>query len=204
MFKRHTLRSLLVISTLFLSPNWAVAGGDWEYEQAQLRFEAGEHTEAAELLQQAVSKGHSAARLPLAAMFREGMGVPQDYGKALKLFTISANEGYPSAQFTLGAIYRAGEGVDTNYPQAFKWFLKAARQGEEASQNNLGTMYEAGRGVSVNHVTALMWYEIAASNGSPRGKINFKRLKRKLSDDEVTRAKKLVHACLQSRYRKCG
>ena len=92
---------------------------------------------------------------------------------------------------------RAGEGP----PQVF---LAAARQGDEGSQNNLGTMYEAGRGVRSSQVTALMWYEIAVANGSERGQINYKRLKRKLSEEEVRKAQKRAHNCLQSRYRECG
>lgn len=197
-----SVAGFLLMNTLLMGS--AAAGGDAEYRQAQNFFEAGDYSEAAIYLQKAVDKGHSAARLPLAAMYREGMGVRQDPVRAFELFTISANEGYPSAQFTLGAIYRAGEGVETDYSMAYKWFLAAAQQGEEASQNNLGTMYEAGRGRRPDQTIALMWYEIAAANGSPRGKINFKRLQKKLTEEQLLKAKKLVHACLQSNYRKCG
>ena len=189
---------------IFLTPLQANAGGNMEYEKARNLFAVGDYAEAAESLQIAVDKGHSAARLPLAAMYRDGMGVEQDPAKALELFTISAREGYPSAQFTLGAMYRAGEGANVNYKLAKKWFLAAARQGDEGSQNNLGTMYEAGRGVRSSQVIALMWYEVAKANGSERGAINYKRLKRKLDQDEVLRAKKQAHNCLQSKYRSCG
>ena len=187
-----------------LAPLPAYAGGDWEYEMARRLFETGDYAQAALRLQEAVDKGHSAARLPLAAMYREGTGVKQDPAKAIQLFTISAREGYPSAQFTLGAMYRAGEGAQVDYKLAKKWFLAAARQGDEGSQNNLGTMYEAGRGVRSSQVTALMWYEIAVANGSERGQINYKRLRRKLSEEEVRKAQKRAHNCLQSRYRECG
>ena len=186
-----------------LTPLNAHAGGDREYEIARELFSKGDYAEAAESLQIAVDKGHSAARLPLAAMYRDGMGVEQDPAKALRLFTISAREGYPSAQFTLGAMYRAGEGASVNYKLAKKWFLAAARQGDEGSQNNLGTMYEAGRGVRSSQITALMWYEVATANGSERGGINYKRLSRKLSEEDVLKAKKQAQNCLQSRYRDC-
>ena len=182
----------------------AIAGGATEYEKARGYFETGEYDKAATMLERAVEQGHSAARLPLAAMYREGMGVDQNLQKAVALFTVSANEGYPSAQFTLGALYRAGEGVEVDYKKALKWFFRAARQGEVDSQNNLGTMFEAGRGVQSSQVLALMWYEIASTNGSRRAGDNYKRLKRKLSEEQELTAKKLVHTCLQSKYRKCG
>ena len=200
--KLNFLSSVLAL-VICLMPANAVAGGDMEYEKARNLFAVGDYAEAAKNLQIAVDKGHSAARLPLAAMYRDGMGVQQDPATALKLFTIAAREGYPSAQFTLGAMYRAGEGSDVNYPLAKKWFLAAARQGDEGSQNNLGTMYENGRGVRSSQETALMWYEVAKANGSERGAINHKRLSRKLSEDEVFRAKKRAQDCLRSRYRKC-
>lgn len=187
-----------------LTPMNVHAGGGIEFEKARNLFATGQYAEAAENLQIAVEKGHSAARLPLAAMYRDGMGVKQNPERALELFTVSAREGYPSAQFTLGAMYRAGEGAEVNYRLAKKWFLAAARQGDEGSQNNLGTMYEAGRGVRLSEVTALMWYEVAKANGSERGAINHKRLKRKLDPDQVLAAKKQAHNCLQSKYRQCG
>jgi hypothetical protein len=201
--KLKILSSAMALA-ICLAPVSAVAGGDREYEIARQLFETGDYAEAAVNLEMAVTKGHSAARLPLAAMYRDGMGVKQDPVKALDLFTVSAREGYPSAQFTLGAMYRAGEGASVNYVMAKKWFLAAARQGDEGSQNNLGTMYEAGRGVTSSFVTALMWYEMAKANGSERGGINYKRLKRKLTEDEVLRAKKQLYNCLKSNYRKCG
>ncbi len=195
---------LLIVVSYGLMITTAVAGGAADYDKARKLFEDGNPADAAIWLERAVKQGHSAARLPLAAMYREGLGVRQDLDRAVELFTISANEGYPSAQFTLGALYRAGEGVETDYSMAMKWFQKAARQGEVDSQNNLGTMFEAGRGTRSSQVTALMWYEVAATNGSRRAGDNYKRLKRKLSSDQVRQAKKLVLECMQSDFRKCG
>ncbi|MEP0944733.1 MAG: tetratricopeptide repeat protein [Rhizobiaceae bacterium] len=204
--KSKCLRPALALAICLTSLNIvpALAGGDREYEIARNLFGTGDYAEAAQNLQIAVEKGHSAARLPLAAMYRDGTGVDKDLKKALALFTVSANEGYPSAQFTLGAMYRAGEGGSVNYPLAKKWFLAAARQGDEGSQNNLGTMHEAGRGVQPSFVTALMWYEIAKANGSERAGHNHKRLKRKLTADQLTQVKQLVNTCLRTRYRTCG
>ncbi len=194
----------MVLIFYWLMVKAAMADGAADYDKARKFFENGNHAEAAVWLEKAVKQGHSVARLPLAAMYREGLGVEQDLGRAVELFTISAEEGYPSAQFTLGALYRAGEGVETDYSLAFKWFQKAARQGEVDSQNNLGTMFEAGRGVRSSQVTALMWYEVAANNGSRRAGDNYKRLKRKLSSDQLLQAKKLVLACMRSSFRNCG
>ncbi|MEP1206312.1 MAG: tetratricopeptide repeat protein [Rhizobiaceae bacterium] len=195
--------AIAAVGLMLIMPS-AMAGGATEYEKARGYFESGDYHKAAVMLERAVEQGHSAARLPLAAMYREGMGVDQNLQKAVALFTVSAKEGYPSAQFTLGALYRAGEGVEVDYKKALKWFFRAARQGEVDSQNNLGTMFEAGRGVRSSQATALMWYEIASANGSRRAGDNYKRLKRKLSEEQVLKAKKLVHTCLQSNYRKCG
>ena len=165
-------RALVIIAALILhitGIHSAIAAGDDAYQKAKSSFEAGNQSEAAKWLEIAIAQGHQAAQLPLAAMYRDGVGVDRDYKRALMLFMRAAKYGYPSAQFSLGIMYRLGEGVKRNYPEALKWYVMAAKQGEVESQNSLGVMHESGRGTKRDIVRAYMWYEIAARNGSQRG-----------------------------------
>ena len=202
-----SLRSLAIIAALVLLTNGAgtaFAGGEAAYEKARASFEAGNPAEAAEWLEKAVAQGHPAAHLPLAAMYRDGHGVDQDHRRAIALFTRAAEYGYPSAQFSLGVMYRLGEGVRRDYAEAVKWYRKAANQGDPEAQNSLGVAHESGRGVKSDLEKAYMWYEVAAGNGSKRGENNRRRLSRKLSTEELPKAKKLSITCLQSNYQNCG
>lgn len=181
----------------------AQADPNSDYLKAQTSFHNGQYAEAAKWLHKAVEKGHKAAQLPLAAMYREGQGVEQDYSAAIKLFTRAARQGFPSAQFSLAAMYRLGQGVKRDYVTAFGWYRRAAIQGDAEAQNSLGAMYEYGRGVKSNRLTAHMWYEVAEANGNNRGTLNRNRLAKKLTEAELLESKKLTLACLNSKYRRC-
>ena len=198
-------RSVVVWAIMLVfSIGTAGANPELDYQQARKLHETGNYVESADRLRSAVAQGHLAALLPLAAMYRAGQGVKQDFGQSLRLFTLAAEKGYPSAQFTLGVMYRAGEGTPQDYSVAIKWFLKAAHQGHQKSQNNLGTMFERGRGVKSDYLIALMWYEIAAMNGNIMGARNQKRLARKLSPPDVLRVQKTARSCMKSNYKTCS
>jgi len=199
------VRSVIFWAIIFVfSIGTAGANPELDYQQARKLFKVGNYAESADRLHSAVAQGHLAALLPLAAMYRAGQGVKQDFGQSLRLFSLAAEKGYPSAQFTLGVMYRAGEGAPKDYSVAMKWFLKAAHQGHQKSQNNLGTMFEHGRGVKTDYVIALMWYEIAAMNDNIMGARNQKRLARKLSPKDVLHAQKTARSCLKSHYKTCN
>ena len=204
-FRKRTALTVATVFTVFvLGIQTASAAGDAAYNKAKDSFEKGNLREAAKWLEMAVSQGHQAAQLPLAAMYRDGHGVRQDYQRALALFRRAARFGYPSAQFSLGVMYRMGEGVEKDYVEALKWYRKAARQGDPEAQNSLGVMNESGRGTDVNVVKAFMWYEISATNGDHRGKLNMRRLGKKLSREELDTAMKFSQKCIASNYRNCG
>ena len=199
-------KSLLVAVLLVLLSAWtqsAIAAGDNAYEAARKSFDAGNPSEAAKWLEEAVAQGHQAAKLPLAAMYRDGHDVTRDYQRALTLFTSAAEYGYPSAQFSLAAMYRLGQGIERDYAEALRWYRRAANQGYAESQNSLGIIYESGRGTNRDAIKAYAWYEIASQNGSHRGENNRRRLSRKLSATELPSAKKHSLRCLASNYQDC-
>lgn len=182
----------------------AATGGEGDFQAAQEKAKAGDYAEAAVLLKSAVSQGHEAAQVPLAAMLRYGQGVKQNLPEAFKLFTKAAYQGYPTAQFTLAMMYRLGEGTPVNHGEAEKWFRQAASVGHAEAQNSLGVMFETGRGVRESYVRAVMWYHVAGTSGSRRGLENQNRLSKKLKPEELAEAKQLALACMRSRYKHCG
>ena len=67
----------------------------------------------------------------------EGLGTPQNFKEALRLFRLSAKQGVAEAQFALGAMYEQGQGVPQDYEEAVKWWRLAAEQKLEVAQYNL-------------------------------------------------------------------
>lgn len=70
-----------------------------------------------------------------------GLGVPQDYGQALKYFKQSAAKQNPLGLYGLGYLYLSGKGVEQNHQTALKHFQAAAELGDRDAHFYLGAMY---------------------------------------------------------------
>jgi TPR repeat protein len=115
-------------------------------------------------------QAHAQADNPLAQtnlglMFRRGVGVEQNYNKAVEWLNKAANQNDVKAQKILGAMYFNGEGVACDYHKAIEWYTKSAMQGDAVAQNNLGYMYSEALGVTCNNDKALYWYMKSAHQG---------------------------------------
>lgn len=99
-------------------------------------------------------------------MHRNGLGVGQDYAKALFWFRKAANQGYATAQNNLGCMYQEGLGAKRDYATALLWFRRAADQGNNMAQNNLAFMYRSGLGCERDYTEALCWCRKAADQGN--------------------------------------
>jgi TPR repeat protein len=63
-------------------------------------------------------------------MYRDGNGVPLDYGQALKWWDLAAEQGDTDAQSNLGDMYANGRGVPQDYTEAAKWYRLSAEAGQ--------------------------------------------------------------------------
>ena len=96
-----------------------------------------------------------------------GIGVPKNYGKALRFYLRAAEQGDPQAQFIVGGMLYRGQGTDPNQKEAVKWLLRAADKGvwSPESLRILGTMYLQGTGVPQNFQEAEHYLERATELG---------------------------------------
>ena len=126
-------------------------------------------------------------------LYRKGLGVEQNFKKAVKWYQKAADQGYANAQLELGFMYYKGLGVEQDLKEEVKWFQKAANQGNANAQHNLGVMYANGKGVEQNYVTAYAWESIAATNADnidPRFKSHV--LEVKMTPAQIAEAEELV------------
>jgi TPR repeat protein len=112
--------------------------------------------------------GDAQAQSYLGMMYRDGQGVPQDYGKAFDLFHKAANQDYAPAQFFLAEMYGNGLGVQQDYTLAATWYRKAADQGFVNAEFVLGVMYHDGQGVPQDNAQAMELLSQAADLGNAR------------------------------------
>ena len=69
----------------------------------------------------------------LGLLYRDGLGVTQDYAKAREWCEKAADKGDAGAMVTLGLLYHNGQGVAQDYAKAREWFEKAADKGDASA-----------------------------------------------------------------------
>jgi TPR repeat protein len=104
---------------------------------------------AAAWYRKAAEQGSLMGQLRLAALYRDGRGVPRDMAQAAEWYRKAAEQGDAGAQATLGVLYSIGQGIPQSYGDAYYWFDLASRV-EGPSQDK----YAAYRQMSGTHITA--------------------------------------------------
>ena len=114
------------------------------------------------------AQGNAMAQVSLGALYHNGQGMPQDYGKARQWYEKAAEQGNAMAQHNIGLLYEKGLGVSQDYGKARQWYEKAAAQGDATAQSNLGVLYDKGQ----DYTMARQWYEQAAAQGNAYAQTN--------------------------------
>ena len=140
------------------------APGD-EYQRGNAFLDGGKFEKAAETWRPLADAGHLDAQLGLAALYTQGLGVPQDFSSARDLYEKAAGQGSERGQYYLGVIYAQGDGVEADQKEALRWFMLAARQGHVKSQLRVADAYYRGQGFERDFAEAYAWYSRAAAAG---------------------------------------
>lgn len=122
--------------------------------------------------------GNAKAQFDLGVMYFRGIGVPQDYHKALVFFEKANDLGHerakdyiPKIYFELGSNYFGEDALEYEDAQeAFKWFSKAAELGHAESQYIIGLMYFSGEGTQRNESKGIQLIQQSAQNGFEEAK----------------------------------
>lgn len=104
-------------------------------------FNIQDYQEEAELFVRANEEEDIQAQFSLGARYEDGLGVPQDFEKAVYWYEKAAEQGHDLAQHSLGSIYVR---VFEDFEKALYWFQKAAEQGDLLSQHFLDTLLAKG------------------------------------------------------------
>lgn len=112
----------------------------------------------------------SLAQNKLAHMYSNGDGVPMDFSKAERLYTLADKEGTGEGHKSIGLMYHfAG-----NYEKAITHYKSAASKGLHEASYMLGLLY-SGKGyfrvpdVSLDIQAAEFWFEQSSKDGSKYG-----------------------------------
>ena len=121
-----------------------------------------------------------------------------DYEKAfttMQSLAETSDHGY--AQYYMAMMYLKGQGVDQDYKSASDWFRKASEKNIPQAQFKLAELYFKGRGVPKDYEYAYIWYSVGASHKHELSVSAVKKAKKKLSDDELKEADKVIVTYIQ-------
>ncbi len=130
-------------------------------------------TRAANFYQMAVDQDHVEAKVSLGLLYAQGVGVEEDYARAMALLYEAALAGHAVAQVELANYFLDGVPgrVEQSQGHAFEWYGLAARQGVVLAQMRYGQMNFQGIGAPEDQEVGLMWVgvarEIAISSHEP-------------------------------------
>ena len=96
-----------------------------------------DYERAFQLLSAATEKGASRAVVNLARMYAEGLGIPRDISKAVRLYEAVAKV-ERRAQLELARIYARGEGVTCDPQRALKWYSEVASREDGVDDQGTG------------------------------------------------------------------
>lgn len=105
------------------------------------------------------------AQWKLGACYAYGLGIEQNWNKAIAMYDKSAQQGYALAQFHLAECFRCGRGVPQDYAKAFELYQKAAEQGLAYAQYRAGDCLYSGWGVEANKSQGIAYLKRAANSG---------------------------------------
>jgi TPR repeat protein len=146
--------------------------------------------EAMRWFRKAAEQKEPHARCRIAQLYQKGQGVLQDLDEAARWFRVEAEDDCDGAQFNLGLILEAKLDTDA----AVKWYRRAAELGSIHAQAKLGNLLSDGFSVTPDYVEACQWLSLAAAAGDKVSELRLRRLKARLSIEQITDVEKRVTA----------
>jgi hypothetical protein len=126
-----------------------------------------------------------------------------DFSAAFRSFKQLASSGDANSQFQLSMLYTSGKGATADNKQALYWLKQAATHGQVMAQSNLGVAFNMGRVIPQDIPKAYAWLSIAAISGDSVATTNRDVVARKLTANQLERAKALAQTCLSGNFTPC-
>lgn len=124
----------LMLGTIFPV---VVAAADSNFNLGVKAFNRSDYETAKRVFKQLAKKGEPKSQRYLGRMYDKGLGVPQNYGKAVDWYRKAAEQKDAVAQYHLGVKYVNGHGVPVDAKTAYVWFAISFNNGFERAANPL-------------------------------------------------------------------
>jgi len=124
------------------------------------------HAEAVRWALIAAEVGIARGQNILGELYRDGVGVKQDFGTALEWFEKAAAQDLGQAFYNASVIFRAEDLGYYDPDKGIEYLKFAADKGHASAMIDLALSYAAGTGVEQNYDLALAWYSKAAARNT--------------------------------------
>ena len=150
--------------------------GDYDAQVSvgYIYYRAENYEQAVYWLEKAAYRKDSDVLFRLGWCYYKGLGVKQNYIRAVELLTRPAtDDNYDKldnkimAQYSVALCYDKGWGVNRNFTEAARFYRMAAENGYAPAQYNLGLLYywRGRKGSNRDYVEAVKWFTPAAAQG---------------------------------------
>jgi len=92
----------------------------------------------------------------LGTMYRDGLGVKQNFSRAKSKYVLACNFKIADACSSLGYMYNKGMGVEQDYSKAISLNKKGCEEGSALGCLNVGMSYVLSEGVRLNYIVILL------------------------------------------------
>ena len=103
---------------LFLLSSLPSYASENEFQKGYDLAKQGKYLQAFKVWKPLAEKGNDLAQYSLGVMYRDSLGIEQNYKLAEKWTRLSAEQGNPTAAFNLAHIYELGLGVEKDFSKA--------------------------------------------------------------------------------------
>lgn len=162
---------------------WYLKAAEQNYGRAlndigRIYKEQGEYAAAMEWYLKAYTTDDYESGAPctnIGVLYYDGLGVEQDYEKAMEWYLLGAQAGSATAAYNIGQMYYNGQGVEQDYAAAMEWYQKAYPIDSSLNASlcaNIGHLYHMGLGVEKDYAAAMEWYLRGVQEGSATAACN--------------------------------
>ncbi len=123
-------------------------------------------TKVFEYMKRAADLGDADAQIRIGYMYEKGIGVEQNYEKAVENYKKGAEQGSDYGFFNLGVLSLEGHGLKQSYENGIIYMSQSALMGHDLGFWGLGELYRDGEGVKKDNNMAADFFHKAAEMGN--------------------------------------
>lgn len=156
---RYYLDPFLTIHIIFLALRMLIEGKGVRIENQQQNYLEGFlHASKAADIHHIPQAEHL-----VGLIYEYGIGVPQDFTKAIVYYRRAAEQRYIESMYHLALMYVYGRGTDIQYPRGLSLFETGCMANHAPSCHYIGIMKTYGYGTPVDYHEAVLWFEKSSS-----------------------------------------